>query len=151
MTLTRNYLITLLLTSVLASSVATLPELQAADAPAPVAKAALTVNVISPTVENWDTAITANGALNAWQEAVVAAEIGGQRIDKLLVDVGDQVRRGQTLAELAQATVQAELAQAQAHVTQAEASLEDARTNAERARRLCWPQAPCLPSRLTST
>jgi len=110
----------------------------AADTPPPAAavKAALAVNVTQPTTSTWNTSIPASGTLSAWQEAVIAAEIGGQRIAKLLVDVGDKVTQGQELAVLAQESVQAEVAQAQARVAQAQASLTEARTNARRAQGL---------------
>ena len=102
----------------------------------PKAKAALAVTATTPKLENWSTGITANGALEAWQEAVIAAEIGGQRIDKVLADVGDRVSKGQELAQLAQEAVRADLKQQEAKVVQAEASLAAARVNAERARQL---------------
>lgn len=102
----------------------------------PAAKAALTVTVATPQLENWSVGITANGPLTAWQEAVIAAEIGGQRVDKILVDVGDKVTKDQELATLAQESVQADLKQQEAKVAQAEASLSAARVNAERARQL---------------
>jgi RND family efflux transporter MFP subunit len=102
----------------------------------PAPKAALTVTTITPTKTTWNTSVLAMGTLNAWQEAVIASEIGGQRIAKILVDVGDIVKRGQELVLLAQESVQADLAQAQARVAQAEASLAEARANAGRARNL---------------
>jgi RND family efflux transporter MFP subunit len=105
-----------------------------AEPPAP--KAALTVTVTKPTKATWNTSVLAMGTLNAWQEAVIAAEVSGQRIAQVLVDVGDTVKQGQELALLAQESVQADLAQAQARVAQAEASLAEARANASRARNL---------------
>lgn len=105
-----------------------------AELPAP--KAALTVTVTKPAKATWSTRVLAMGALNAWQEAVIAAEVSGQRIAQVLVDVGDMVKQGQELALLAQESVQADLAQAEARVAQAEASLAEARTNAGRARNL---------------
>lgn len=111
-----------------------LSPLAPAEPPAP--KAALTVTVIKPTKASWNTSVLAMGTLNAWQEAVIAAEISGQRIAQVLVDVGDTVKQGQELALLEQESVQADLAQAQAHVAQAQASLAEARANAGRARNL---------------
>jgi len=99
-------------------------------------KAALTVTVTRPVKATWHTSVLAMGTLNAWQEAVIAAEVSGQRIAQVLVDVGDTVKQGQELALLAQESVQADLAQAQARVAQAEASLAEARANASRARNL---------------
>lgn len=105
-------------------------------APTPPVKPALAITVAVPTQETWAASITANGSLAPWHEAVIASEIGGQRIAQILVDVGDRVERGQELVRLAQDAIQADIAQAKARVAQAEASLEEARTNAARARSL---------------
>ncbi|MBU0498633.1 MAG: efflux RND transporter periplasmic adaptor subunit [Gammaproteobacteria bacterium] len=102
----------------------------------PKMRAALAVTATMPKQEHWTTRVTASGALEAWQEAVIAAEVGGQRIDSILVDVGDRVQKGQELAQLAQDSVRADLKQQEAKVAQAEASLAAARVNAERARQL---------------
>ncbi len=99
-------------------------------------KAALTVTLTMPTQQQWDAVIEASGALNAWQDAVIASEISGLRIDKLLADVGDVVKQGQVLALLEQESVQADMAQAEAKVAQTEAALAEARANAGRARGL---------------
>ena len=106
------------------------------EAPATPTKAALAVTVTTPSEQSWNTGINASGALAAWQEAVISAELGGQRIAKILVDVGDVVKRGQELAILSTESVAADVAQAEAKVAQAQASLDEAITNAERARRL---------------
>ena len=124
-------------TLLLATSLTTLsPLTQAEDAKPAKTNAALAVSVTNPSAADWNSGITASGTLSPWQEAIVASEIGGQRIAKLQVDIGDKVKQGQTLAILAPEAVQADLAQAAAHVAQAEASLEDAKTNAARARTL---------------
>lgn len=98
-----------------------------ADAPPP--KAALAVTVTTPSAQEWNTTITASGALSAWQEAIIASEISGLKITDVLVDVGDEVQKGQELAKLAQTAVKADVAQTQA-------KLDEARANADRARRL---------------
>ena len=54
---------------------------------------ALTVALIAPEAMQWADAVTANGAIAPWQEAVVSAEVSGLRIAQVLVDIGDQVRR----------------------------------------------------------
>jgi RND family efflux transporter MFP subunit len=99
-------------------------------------KAALAVTTTTPKMDDWHTSITATGSLAAWQEAVIAAEIGGLRIVELKVDVGDKIKRGQELATLATEAVEADLAKAKAGVAQAQASLEEAKLNANRARSL---------------
>lgn len=131
--LTSRFVQTLLL----ATSLATLSSFaQAEDAKPAETKAALAVTVTNPSAADWNSGITASGTLSPWQEAIVASEISGQRIAKLLVDIGDQVKQGQTLAILAPEAVQADVAQAEAHVAQAQASLDEAKTNAGRARTL---------------
>ncbi len=61
--------------------------------------------------------------------SVMSPRTGLQIID-LFVDEGDRVRAGQPLAQLENATLQAELAQAQAQVTQAQARLAELRSGA---------------------
>ncbi|MEZ5453423.1 MAG: efflux RND transporter periplasmic adaptor subunit [Thiothrix sp.] len=116
----------------LASILAALPSLpvRAEEAPdALPAKPALAVSVATPVEESWNTGITANGAIAPWHEAIIASEIGGLRVTDVLVDIGDEVKKGQELVRLAQAAVKADVAQKQA-------SLAEARANAERARLL---------------
>lgn len=96
----------------------------------------LTVNVATPLKQEWDRSIAASGGLYAWQEAIVASELGGVAIAELNVDVGSVVRRGQVLARLSQDGVRAGLAAQQANVARAKAGLAEAAANAERARRV---------------
>ena len=114
---------------------------QAADAPKPAASAAaprpaLTVTLTSPQSARLPQVVSATGSIAAWQEASVGAELAGLRLAKVLVNVGDEVRRGQLLAEFATETVQADLAQLRAQAVQAEAQLGEAASNARRAREL---------------
>jgi len=67
--------------------------------------------------------ITINGALFAWQEVVIAPEVGGYRVAEVKVDVGDHVKRGQTLVELSTALLDAEVATKQATLAQRDAQL----------------------------
>ncbi len=111
---------------------------QAADpAPAKAApKAALTVTVTQAQRAPLANAISANGSIAAWQEAIIGAESNGQRLAEVRVNVGDTVRRGQVLASFTAALPQAELAQSKAVVAEAEATLAEAAANAQRAREL---------------
>jgi RND family efflux transporter MFP subunit len=102
----------------------------------PAAAPALTVTVAKPHVLEWPETIVASGAIEAWQEASVSAQIGGQRIAEILAEVGDVVTRGQVLARLDTELLGAELAELQAALAQAEASREEARANRERAENL---------------
>jgi RND family efflux transporter MFP subunit len=99
-------------------------------------KATLAVETVLPRKEIWPMTMTVNGAISAWQEAQVSAEIGGLRIKQVLVDVGSQVKRGQDLVLLADETVVADLHKQEATVASAQASLAEAKSNADRAREI---------------
>jgi len=65
-------------------------------------------------------AVQASGDLVPREEAAVMPEVSGYRVARVLADVGDYVRAGQTLVQLDPALLQAQLAQAQAQAAQAE-------------------------------
>jgi RND family efflux transporter MFP subunit len=90
-------------------------------APAPQPAPALTVQVATVTKSNWPETLQVSGPIMAWQEAIIGAEIAGQRLTELRVNVGDQVRKGEVLARYNTDTLQAELAELQATWQQAEA------------------------------
>lgn len=100
------------------------------------AKAALTVELVSPTTASWPEEIEANGRIVAWQESTVGAEVGDLKLEAVLVNVGDVVTKGQLLAQLDTAATAADLAQVEALVSQMEASAALARDKAMRARQL---------------
>ncbi|MEC5386869.1 efflux RND transporter periplasmic adaptor subunit [Uliginosibacterium sp. H3] len=100
------------------------------------AQPALTVSVTQSSRASWDDRLSLSGALTAWQEAVVSAEVSGLRLSEVLVDVGSVVTRGQPLAKLAQDTVMAELRKQEAAVAQARSGLAEATANADRARKI---------------
>lgn len=108
----------------------------AVEAESPPSRPVLTVTVVEPAWRDLPMALTANGSIAAWQEAVIGAEVGGLRLAEVRAQVGDAVRKGQLLAAFADATVLAEVAQAKAALAEAEASVADARLNAERARQV---------------
>ena len=99
-------------------------------------KPALTVTTVAPRTLAWAVTLPANGNIAPWQEALVGAEAGGLRITDVKVNVGDTVKRGQVLAVLSAATVEADLAATRAALAEAEASQAEAQANAERARQL---------------
>jgi HlyD family secretion protein len=109
------------------------PPVAKADAPA---RPALTVTLIRPTREEWPRTLAAQGNVAAWQEAAVGAELPGLRVTDVLVNVGDQVRKGQTLARVSADAVAAAVAQARASVAEGEAVLAEAKSNAARSRDL---------------
>jgi RND family efflux transporter MFP subunit len=94
---------------------------------------ALTVTVAKVTAERWPEEIRATGAIEPWQEVVVSAEVGDQRLVEILAEVGDGVRAGQVLARFETANLRAEEAEQLASVQQAEAALREAEANRERA------------------
>ncbi len=100
------------------------------------AKPVLSVTTVSPERASLALSLAANGNLAAWQEAVIGAEVGGQRLEEVLVNVGDRVRRGQVLARFSTLTLAADAAQARALVAEAQAALAEATANADRARSL---------------
>jgi RND family efflux transporter MFP subunit len=95
---------------------------------------ALTVTTVSPKMVDWPILVPLSGGIFPWQEASVSSQASGLRIENLLVDVGDEVKKGQLLAELDRETLNARLAQQQASVRVAEAALAEAKANARRAR-----------------
>lgn len=100
------------------------------------ARPSLSVQVARPVQADWPLELSANGAIAAWQEAVVGAELSGLRLDAVLVNVGDRVRRGQVLATLASEAVRADIQNAQASLQEAQALAAEAKSNADRARNL---------------
>jgi len=97
------------------------------DAAAMSSDASLTVNTGKVELTSFTRFLNLNGSINAWQEVVIAAEVGGYRVEELLVDVGDYVQAGQDLVLLSTALLQTELASRQAALKQrdAEANLSN--------------------------
>ncbi len=102
----------------------------------PVGKPALTVRVTALQTVQMGRMISANGSVQAWQEAIISAEISGLRIAEVNVSVGDKVQRGDVLATLAAETVQASVDEARASLAESVAVLADAKANAERSKSL---------------
>jgi HlyD family secretion protein len=99
-------------------------------------KPALTVQVVAPQSAQWPSTLTANGSIAPWQEAIIGAELSGLRLASVLVNVGDHVKRGQTLATLQDESVVADVNTARANLAEAQALLVEAKGNADRARAL---------------
>lgn len=81
-------------------------------------------------------ALTASGDLVSREEAAVLPEVNGFRVARVLVDVGDQVKKGQTLVQLDPALIQAQLAQAEAVASQAQVQALQAADQAARVKDL---------------
>jgi HlyD family secretion protein len=101
-----------------------------------VVKPTLTVNVTSAVMQSLPSTLSANGTVAAWQEAIIGTEVNGLRVAELLANVGDNVKKGQTLATLARDSVMNDLKLAQAAVSEARATAAEAKADGDRARNL---------------
>ena len=79
------------------------------------AQQARAVNIVQVLPRAITGALAASGDLVPREEAAVFPEVSGYRVDKVLVDVGSYVRKGQTLVQLDPALIQAQVAQAEAN------------------------------------
>lgn len=109
---------------------------QKKDPPNPEPQPVMSVELVSPQRAMWSETLLASGNIAAWEEAVIGAEVGGTRLLQVLVNVGDVVRKGQELARLDPALLEAQLRQRDAELAQAEATLAGARADANRAEQL---------------
>jgi RND family efflux transporter MFP subunit len=75
------------------------------------------------------------GTIEAWQKIDVTPDVGG-KIDRIAVDEGDRVTKGQLLAELDTRAIRLQLDQAEAALAVAQANFNNAQTNWERMDRL---------------
>ncbi len=73
--------------------------------------------------------VSMTGSVFAWQDVIIASEVGGYRVAEVFVDVGDRVTKGQRLVAMSKALLEAEVATKQAVLNQRRAEL----TNAEAA------------------
>lgn len=103
--------------------------------PAP-ARPALTVTTERPQTARLPLALSANGNVAAWQEAVIGSESAGLKLLEVRVNVGDIVKKGQVLAVFSNDTVNADVAQARAALLEAQANAQAADADAARARAL---------------
>ncbi|SQI36560.1 Macrolide-specific efflux protein macA precursor [Leminorella richardii] len=126
----------LILSAAYAIHYAAAQQTEPTSAPPAVENTALTVSTLSPRAMTWSRTLLATGSIAAWQEAFISTEAHGVSITSVLVDVGDEVRKGQLLAELQSQTLSAELEQAEAELRQAIAQREEARADAQRVNRL---------------
>jgi HlyD family secretion protein len=100
------------------------------------AQQARAVRVITLQAQPITGALTASGDLVSREEAAVLPEVSGFRVARVLVDVGDTVKKGQTLVELDPALIQAQLAQAEAVASQAQVQALQAADQAARVKDL---------------
>ena len=108
----------------------------AKDEPAPRPTPALTVSTGLPSSTSLPLALSANGSIASWQEALIGSESNGLRLTEVRVNVGDVVRKGQVLAVFSSETVRADVEQARAALQEAQANAAEAAANAARGRAL---------------
>jgi RND family efflux transporter MFP subunit len=113
----------------------------AAQAPAPVQAAALTVSVEKVRSEAMTSSVSATGTVSAWQEGTIGAEVSGLQLTEVLVTEGDHVQPGEVVARLNASLLKAQLAEQKAAVTQARATLQGAESAAARADKLLASKA----------
>ncbi len=80
--------------------------------------------------------VVASGSVAAWEEMSLGVEVAGHRIERVLVEVGDRVRKGQALLQLDTRTLQVDLRRAEAAYSQARANLDLATASATRGEQL---------------
>ncbi len=100
------------------------------------AKSAMTITTVAVKAKPMARTITVMGTVVAWEEMPVGAEVGGLAIAEVMVDEGDEVKRGQVLARLNDSVLRAQLAQQEASITAAKATLAEALANLKRAEEL---------------
>lgn len=90
-------------------------------------KPVVTVTVAKASYATLPDVIVASGSVTAVDPLALGSEINGLRVEQVLVEEGDRVRRGQPLAVLNQALLRAQLAQAQARYRSSQAQVDRAR------------------------
>lgn len=105
------------------------------DAATPLASR-MTVEVVRPTKKTVQESIKTSGTLAPINEVIVSAEIGGQKLSAVYVDVGQYVKRGQILAKLNTELLEKDINVAQATLLKAKAALELSTFNYENSKKL---------------
>lgn len=73
------------------------------------ATAAMTVTTTTVERSLVPQVVESTGSIEAWQDVIISAEVGGYRISQILVDVGSTVKKGQVLVRLSGDMLQADL------------------------------------------
>ncbi len=119
-------------------------QLSAADKPAeaPVAAPRVTVSKVTPAqfIEKIDVV----GTFIAQEEVLISPQVESLQIIEILVDEGDKVTKGQVLARLNRATLDAQLAQWNATLAVADASIAQAASNVTQAEAAIALSSPAL-------
>ncbi len=86
------------------------------------------VSVVKATLSDFVETVLVTGSVVARDEVMIAPEIEGFRIVELAAEEGDTIQKGQVLARLANATLDAALAQSDANIARASAAIAVARS-----------------------
>jgi len=97
---------------------------------------ALTVQTVQPIAREIPAILSSYGSIAAWQETVIGAEVNGLRLSEVKAQIGDRVKKGQTLALFDNRGILADLAQSRAAVAEAEANLAEARLKSRHAQQV---------------
>ncbi len=119
-----------------AAPVVTTPVTESASEPITTPAPATPVTLIRPKTALWPDQIEASGNVMPWQETMIGSEVGGLRLESVLISVGDTVSKGQVLARLDTAAVEVDLDAANAQLMEAEGTLAQAAATLDRANRL---------------
>jgi RND family efflux transporter MFP subunit len=104
---------------------------------APAAReAVMTVTAARLTRAELKRTISMTGSVFAWQDVIIASEVGGYRVGEVFVDVGDRVTKGQRLVALSKALLETEVATKDAMLSQRRAELANAESALERGKSL---------------
>jgi len=97
------------------------------------AEAALTVTTAKIRTLEWKSSIQASGDIIAWQEAIIGSQLTGLQLVDVLVDVGDQVKKGQIIARFDNASLMNERDLLKANLDEASALVLQASVDYKRA------------------
>jgi len=86
------------------------------------------VSVVKAALSDFVETVLVTGSVVARDEVMIAPEIEGFRIVELAAEEGDTIKKGQVLARLANATLDAALAQSDANIARASAAIAVARS-----------------------
>ncbi len=95
-------------------------------------KPALSVTITHIATRPLQRTIVVSGSVAAWEELPIGSEASGLAVTDVLVEEGDQVKKGQLLARLNDSVLQAQLKQQKANVDAAQAAFVEAQANLKR-------------------
>ncbi|KAA8734708.1 efflux RND transporter periplasmic adaptor subunit [Acinetobacter qingfengensis] len=96
----------------------------------------MTVSITHPRIENISRDLLAYGYIKPWQEVIIGSEISGVKINRIFVNVGDHVKKGQLLAKVDNDLILADLSQSRAQALEAKSLLDEANKDTYRIQHL---------------